>query len=155
MELEKRSWGYSHRLGVSAGCAAGDLVEKKMTEISAKMKQGQLVEGEYLTHLLVSEQMSVSEVLGSITELLLAGVDTVRRWSLPYPGGVLHFTVLLDIHCIYSWSLISKVPTDTFQIRSGRRWRTISRQTVMCVTSLRMALGSRSLDSISVLPALP
>ncbi|XP_048834869.1 cytochrome P450 [Brienomyrus brachyistius] len=64
---------------------AGDLVEKKMTEISAKMKQGESVEGEYLTHLLVSEQMSVTEVLGSITELLLAGVDTTSNtisWAL-------------------------------------------------------------------------
>uniref|UniRef100_A0A8C7IU14 Uncharacterized protein n=1 Tax=Oncorhynchus kisutch TaxID=8019 RepID=A0A8C7IU14_ONCKI len=31
-----------------------------------------------LAHLLVSEQMSVTEILGSIAELLLAGLDTVR-----------------------------------------------------------------------------
>ncbi|XP_030641592.1 cytochrome P450 [Chanos chanos] len=64
---------------------AEDLVQKKMLEIQEKLKQGQPVEGEYLTHLLVSEQMTVTEVLGSITELLLAGVDTTSNtisWAL-------------------------------------------------------------------------
>ncbi|KAG5851616.1 hypothetical protein ANANG_G00053540 [Anguilla anguilla] len=64
---------------------AQDLVEQKMAEIQEKLKLGEPVEGEYLTHLLVSEQMSVTEVLGSITELLLAGVDTTSNtisWSL-------------------------------------------------------------------------
>ncbi|KAI1885241.1 hypothetical protein AGOR_G00218140 [Albula goreensis] len=64
---------------------AQDLVEKKMAEIKQKVSQGEAVEGEYLTHLLVSEQMSVTEVLGSITELLLAGVDTTSNtisWAL-------------------------------------------------------------------------
>ena len=55
------------------------LVQQKMEEIQEKVRLGQPVEGEYLTHLLLSEQMTVSEILGSITELLLAGVDTVRR----------------------------------------------------------------------------
>ncbi|RXN29095.1 sterol 26- mitochondrial-like protein [Labeo rohita] len=55
---------------------ADELVRKKMTEIQEMVKHGQPVEGEYLTHLLISEQMSFTEVLGSITELLLAGVDT-------------------------------------------------------------------------------
>lgn len=53
------------------------LVQKKMAEIQEKVKQGLPIDGEYLTHLLISEQMSPTEVLGSITELLLAGVDTV------------------------------------------------------------------------------
>ncbi|XP_066497530.1 cytochrome P450 [Hoplias malabaricus] len=64
---------------------ADDLVQKKMAEIQEKVKQGQPIEGEYLTHLLVSEQMSPTEVLGSITELLLAGVDTTSNtisWAL-------------------------------------------------------------------------
>lgn len=50
-----------------------------MEEIQEKVRLGQPVAGEYLTHLLVSEQMSATEILGSITELLLAGVDTVRK----------------------------------------------------------------------------
>lgn len=56
---------------------AGELVQKKVAEIQEKVKQGLPIDGEYLTHLLISEQMTPTEVLGSITELLLAGVDTV------------------------------------------------------------------------------
>uniref|UniRef100_A0A8C7U565 Uncharacterized protein n=1 Tax=Oncorhynchus mykiss TaxID=8022 RepID=A0A8C7U565_ONCMY len=57
---------------------AAEQVLQKMEEIEQKVHLGQPVEGEYLTHLLVSEQMSVTEILGSIAELLLAGIDTVR-----------------------------------------------------------------------------
>lgn len=56
---------------------AEELVNKKMEEIQDKVHLKQDVEGAYLTHLLLSEKMTVTEVLGSITELLLAGVDTV------------------------------------------------------------------------------
>uniref|UniRef100_A0A8C8JFA2 Uncharacterized protein n=1 Tax=Oncorhynchus tshawytscha TaxID=74940 RepID=A0A8C8JFA2_ONCTS len=59
--------------------AAAEQVLQKMEEIEQKVHLGQPVEGEYLTHLLVSEQMSVTEILGSIAELLLAGIDTVRH----------------------------------------------------------------------------
>lgn len=58
---------------------AEDLVQKKMEEIQEKVHLNQKVEGAYLTHLLLSEQMTVTEILASITELLLAGVDTVSR----------------------------------------------------------------------------
>ncbi|XP_056145234.1 sterol 26-hydroxylase, mitochondrial [Lampris incognitus] len=61
------------------------LVQQKMEEIHKKVRLGQPVEGEYLTHLLLSEQMTINEILGSITELLLAGVDTTSNtisWSL-------------------------------------------------------------------------
>ncbi|KAG7463882.1 hypothetical protein MATL_G00181430 [Megalops atlanticus] len=64
---------------------AQELVEQKIAEIEKKVEKGEPIEGEYLTHLLVSEQMSVTEVLGSITELLLAGVDTTSNtisWAL-------------------------------------------------------------------------
>lgn len=56
---------------------AEQLVQKKMEEIQNKVDLRQDVEGAYLTHLLLSEKMTVTEILGSITELLLAGVDTV------------------------------------------------------------------------------
>ncbi|XP_069576920.1 cytochrome P450 isoform X1 [Brachyistius frenatus] len=64
---------------------AEELVKKKVEEIQANVHQGQSVEGAYLTHLLLSDQMTVTEILGSITELLLAGVDTTSNtisWSL-------------------------------------------------------------------------
>lgn len=57
---------------------AEELVQKKMKEIEEKVDLDQNVEGAYLTHLLLSDKMTVTEILGSITELLLAGVDTVR-----------------------------------------------------------------------------
>lgn len=50
-----------------------------MEELQQKVHLDQNVEGAYLTHLLLSDQMTVTEILGSITELLLAGVDTVSR----------------------------------------------------------------------------
>lgn len=56
---------------------AEELVNKKTEEIQDKVDLKQDVEGAYLTHLLLSEKMTVTEILGSITELLLAGVDTV------------------------------------------------------------------------------
>ncbi|XP_073330230.1 cytochrome P450 [Pagrus major] len=64
---------------------AEDLVQKKMEEIQEKAELDQSLEGAYLTHLLLSDQMTVTEILGSITELLLAGVDTTSNtisWSL-------------------------------------------------------------------------
>lgn len=56
---------------------AEELVQKKMEEIQEKVHLDGNVEGAYLTHLLLSDQMTFTEILGSITELLLAGVDTV------------------------------------------------------------------------------
>ncbi|KAM9851361.1 cytochrome P450 isoform 3-T3 [Aulostomus maculatus] len=64
---------------------AEELVEKKMEEIQEKAHLEQNMEGAYLTHLLLSDQMTVPEILGSMTELLLAGVDTTSNtisWSL-------------------------------------------------------------------------
>ncbi|XP_051786291.1 LOW QUALITY PROTEIN: sterol 26-hydroxylase, mitochondrial [Erpetoichthys calabaricus] len=61
------------------------LIDTKVVEIKEKMEKGEEVEGEYLTHLLISQKMSVDEILGSITELLLAGVDTTSNtisWAL-------------------------------------------------------------------------
>lgn len=52
-------------------------MNKKIEEIQQNVDLDKNVEGAYLTHLLLSEQMTVTEILGSITELLLAGVDTV------------------------------------------------------------------------------
>ncbi|XP_029981573.1 cytochrome P450 [Sphaeramia orbicularis] len=72
------SWDYLFKV-------AERLVQKKIEELQEKVDLDQNVEGAYLTHLLLSEQMTVTEILGSITELLLAGVDTTSNtisWSL-------------------------------------------------------------------------
>ncbi|XP_068185618.1 cytochrome P450 [Antennarius striatus] len=61
------------------------LVQKKVEELQKKVDLHENMEGAYLTHLLLSDQMTVTEILGSITELLLAGVDTTSNtisWSL-------------------------------------------------------------------------
>ncbi|KTF76289.1 hypothetical protein cypCar_00038784 [Cyprinus carpio] len=80
---------------------AEELVQKKMTEIQEMVKHGQPVEGEYLTHLLISEQMSFTEVLGSITELLLAGVDTVSIFTLLSLYGWNALQIFLVCLCLY------------------------------------------------------
>ncbi|XP_018552071.1 sterol 26-hydroxylase, mitochondrial [Lates calcarifer] len=64
---------------------AEELVQKKIEDIQEKVHLDQNVEGAYLTHLLLSDKMTVTEILGSMTELLLAGVDTTSNtisWSL-------------------------------------------------------------------------
>ena len=54
-------------------------MQQKIGSIQEKVRLGETVEGEYLTHLLLSDQMTLEEILASITELLVAGVDTVRH----------------------------------------------------------------------------
>ncbi|MEQ2182702.1 hypothetical protein GOODEAATRI_024984 [Goodea atripinnis] len=53
------------------------LIDKKMEEIQQRVENNQTVEGEYLTYLLSNTKMSTKDVYASVTELLLAGVDTV------------------------------------------------------------------------------
>lgn len=49
-----------------------------MEFIEQRLDNNQNVEGEYLTYLLSNTQMSLKDVYGSISELLLAGVDTIN-----------------------------------------------------------------------------
>lgn len=61
------------------------LIQKKMEQIQQSVDLDQNIEGAYLTHLLLSDKMTLTEILGSITELLLAGVDTTSNticWAL-------------------------------------------------------------------------
>lgn len=63
---------------ISAPISATRLINRKMELIQQRLDNNQNVEGEYLTYLLSNTQMSIKDVYSSVTELLLAGVDTVN-----------------------------------------------------------------------------
>ncbi|XP_078454419.1 sterol 26-hydroxylase, mitochondrial-like isoform X2 [Lampetra planeri] len=60
------------------------LINVKLAEVKDCISRGQEVRGEYLTHLLASGRLSLPEIYSNTTEVLLAGVDTVR--STPIGG---------------------------------------------------------------------
>ncbi|XP_028332628.1 cytochrome P450 27C1 [Gouania willdenowi] len=51
-------------------------VDKRLSEIKAQVQRGEEVKGGFLTHLLVTKEMSLEEIYANATEMLLAGVDT-------------------------------------------------------------------------------
>ncbi|XP_039505692.1 sterol 26-hydroxylase, mitochondrial-like isoform X2 [Pimephales promelas] len=64
---------------------AGKMIDMKMEAIQRRVDANQEVAGEYLTYLLSNVKMSSKDVYGSISELLLAGVDTTSNtmlWAL-------------------------------------------------------------------------
>ncbi|XP_010793596.1 25-hydroxyvitamin D-1 alpha hydroxylase, mitochondrial-like [Notothenia coriiceps] len=52
-------------------------VDKRLSEIKAKVERGEEVKGGMLTHMLVTREMNLEEIYANLTEMLLAGVDTV------------------------------------------------------------------------------
>uniref|UniRef100_V9KHM1 Sterol 26-hydroxylase, mitochondrial-like protein n=1 Tax=Callorhinchus milii TaxID=7868 RepID=V9KHM1_CALMI len=64
---------------------AKKLVDKKIAQIEEWRAQGLPLEDGYLIHLLSNNKMTPIEIYGSLTELLLAGVDTTSNtisWAL-------------------------------------------------------------------------
>ncbi|XP_016375479.1 sterol 26-hydroxylase, mitochondrial-like [Sinocyclocheilus rhinocerous] len=64
---------------------ARKMIDMKMEAIQKRVDANQEVAGEYLTYLLSNVKMSSKDVYGSISELLLAGVDTTSNtmlWAL-------------------------------------------------------------------------
>ncbi|KAL3065662.1 hypothetical protein OYC64_015757 [Pagothenia borchgrevinki] len=51
-------------------------VDKRLSEIKAKVERGEEVKGGMLTHMLVTREMNLEEIYANLTEMLLAGVDT-------------------------------------------------------------------------------
>ncbi|KAF4087147.1 hypothetical protein AMELA_G00092290 [Ameiurus melas] len=61
------------------------LIDRKMEHIQKHLDAGQEIAGEYLSYLLSNTSMSKKDVYGSVSELLLAGVDTTSNtmmWAL-------------------------------------------------------------------------
>lgn len=52
-------------------------VDQRFKEIKAQVERGETVKGGLLTHMLTTMEMSVEEIYANVTEMLLAGVDTV------------------------------------------------------------------------------
>lgn len=52
-------------------------VDKRFKEIKAQVERGEKVKGGLLTHMLTTMELSVEEIYANVTEMLLAGVDTV------------------------------------------------------------------------------
>uniref|UniRef100_H3BF84 Cytochrome P450 family 27 subfamily B member 1 n=2 Tax=Latimeria chalumnae TaxID=7897 RepID=H3BF84_LATCH len=60
-------------------------IDKRMVEIAEKVSRGEVIEGKYLTYFLSCQNLPMKMIYGNVTELLLAGVDTISStmsWSL-------------------------------------------------------------------------
>lgn len=62
---------------VHASAAKGHIDQRLMAEAD-KVARGEKVEGRYLTYFLSQQGLPMKTVYSNVTELLLAGVDTVR-----------------------------------------------------------------------------
>lgn len=52
-------------------------VDKRLKQIQSQLQRGEKVTGGLLTYILVAKEMSIEEIYANVTEMLLAGVDTV------------------------------------------------------------------------------
>ena len=83
-------------------------IDQRLQEEAERLARGEEVEGRYLTYFLSQQGLPLKTVYSNVTELLLAGVDTVRVLSLlhlicAYMPSV---TVGLMIPGISFWNLM-------------------------------------------------
>ncbi|XP_043537694.1 25-hydroxyvitamin D-1 alpha hydroxylase, mitochondrial isoform X2 [Chiloscyllium plagiosum] len=60
-------------------------IDRRMAEIQQKVAKREPIEGKYLTYFLSSQNLPMKAIYGNVTELLLAGVDTISStmsWTL-------------------------------------------------------------------------
>lgn len=57
-------------------------IDQRLTAEAEKVARGEKVEGRYLTYFLSQTGLPMKTVYSNVTELLLAGVDTVRGAAL-------------------------------------------------------------------------
>lgn len=57
-------------------------IDQRLKAEAEKVARGEMVEGRYLTYFLSQAGLPMKTVYSNVTELLLAGVDTVRTISL-------------------------------------------------------------------------
>lgn len=88
-------------------------IDQRLTAEAEKVARGEKVEGRYLTYFLSQTGLPMKTVYSNVTELLLAGVDTVRTITLP-PSS-------LDSAVSPADSPTSCVP-PSFQISSTMSW---------------------------------
>lgn len=63
--------------------AAKGHIDQRLTAEADKVARGEKIEGRYLTYFLSQMGLPMKTVYSNVTELLLAGVDTVRVAPLP------------------------------------------------------------------------
>lgn len=119
---------YRHR-GISLPFSAQKHVEQREGEAAVR-KQGRLGEdvpsGHHLTHFLFREKLPVQSIVGNVTELLLAGVDTVRILYSPIsrarfplaPGSLFRASTLIvytGLALVIVWFLAAPSPCYPLQ----------------------------------------
>lgn len=73
-------------------------IDKRMAADAEKVARGETVEGRYLTYFLSQTNLPMKSIYSNVTELLLAGVDTVR--SRPPRGLYVPAEVSVGLTCV-------------------------------------------------------
>lgn len=109
--------------------AAKGHIDRRMAADADRIARGEAVEGRYLTYFLSQTKLPMKTIYSNITELLLAGVDTVRsspRLGSPVfgPSKKKKVETLLVVRCFQisgtlSWTLyeLSRHPKIQAEIR--------------------------------------